>query len=67
MNPITKKNYDAILVMINRLIKYFIIVFFKKEYIAEQLRYIFLNKLIRNHELLKKIINDRDKLFTFNY
>ena len=67
MNSTTKKNYDAILIMIDRLIKYFIIVFFKKEYTVEQLKYIVLNKLIKNHELFKKIISDRDKLFTFNY
>ena len=31
INSITKKNYDAILIMIDRLIKYFHIVFFKKK------------------------------------
>ena len=67
MDSTTKESYDAILVMIDRLTKYSIIVLFKKEYTAEQLRYIVLNKLIRDHELFKKIISDRDKLFTFNY
>ena len=62
-----KKNYDAILIMINRLTKYFYIVPFKKEYIVKQLKYIALNKLIRYHELFKKIISDKNKLFIFNY
>ena len=67
MNPTTKKSYNAILVMIDRLIKYSIIVPFREEYIVEQLRYIVLNKLIRDHELPKGITSDRDKLFTSNY
>ena len=62
-----KKNYDAILIMIDRLIKYSHIVFLKKKYIAKQFEYIVLNKLIKYHELSKKIINDRNKLFISNY
>lgn len=67
MNSTTKESYDAILIMIDRLIKYSHIVPFKKEYTAEQLKYIVLNRLIRYHGLPKNIINDRDKLFTSNY
>ena len=67
MNSITKKNYDTILIMIDRLTKYSHIVFFRKKYIAEQFEYIVLNKLIKYHELSKKIINDKNKLFTFHY
>ena len=66
MNSITKKNYDAILIMIDRLTKYSHIVFFKKKYIAEQFEYIILNKIIKYPELSKKIINDKNKLFIFN-
>ena len=62
-----KKNYDAILIMIDRLTKYSHIVFFKKKYIAKQFEYIILNKLVKYHELLKKIINDKNKLFIFYY
>ena len=62
-----QKNYDAILIMIDRLTKYSHIVFFKKEYIEKQFKYIVLNKLIKYHELSKKIINDKNKLFIFNY
>ena len=67
MNPTTKESYDAILIMVDRLTKYSIIVPFKEEYTAEQLEYIVLNRLIRDHGLPKEIINDRDKLFTSNY
>ena len=31
------------------------------------MKYIVLDKLIKYHELSKKIINDKDKLFIFNY
>ena len=67
INSITKKNYDAILIMIDRLTKYSHIVFFKKKNIAKQFEYIVLNKLIKYYELSKKIINDKNKLFIFHY
>ena len=67
MDSTTKESYDAILVMVDRLTKYSHIVPFKEEYIVEQLEYIVLDRLIRYHELLKGIINDRNKLFISNY
>ena len=66
-NSTNEKTYDAIFVMIDRLIKYCHIIFFKKIYNVEQLKYVVLNKLIRYQKISKKFINDRDKLFTFNY
>ena len=36
MNLIIKKNYDAILIIINHLTEYSHIIFFKKKYIAKQ-------------------------------
>ena len=66
-NSTNEKAYDAIIVMIDRLTKYCHIVFFKKTYNVEQLKYIVMNKLIRYHEISREFINDRDKLFTFNY
>ena len=45
-NSMNEEAYDAILVMIDRLIKYCHIVFFKKTYNVEQLKYIVLNRLI---------------------
>ena len=66
-NSTNEKIYDAILVMIDRLIKYCHIIFFKETYNVEQLKYIVLNRLIRYQRILKGFINDKDKLFTFNY
>ena len=66
-NSTNEKAYDVILVMIDRLIKYCHIIFFKKTYNVEQLKYIVLNRLIRYQRISKGLINDKDKLFTFNY
>ena len=66
-NSTNEKTYNAILVIINHLIKYCHIIFFKKIYDVEQLKYIVLNRLIRYQKISKKFINDKNKLFTFNY
>ena len=66
-NLMNEETYDAIFVMIDRLIKYCHIIFFKKIYNVEQLKYIVLNRLIRYQKISKRFINDKDKLFTFNY
>ncbi len=66
-NLTIEDKYDSILVMINKLIKYSHIIACKEKFIAEQLRYIVLNRLIRYHDILKGLTNDRDKLFTSNY
>ena len=66
-NSTNEKTYDVILVMINRLIKYCHIVFFKETYNVEQLKYIVLNRLIRYQKISKELTNDKDKLFIFNY
>ena len=62
-----EKTYNAIFVMIDCLIKYCHIIFFKKIYNVEQLKYIVLNRLIRYQEISKELISDKDKLFTSNY
>jgi len=67
MNLATRNKYDSILIMIDKLIKYSHIIACKKKFIAKQLEYIVLNRLIRYHNILKGLINDRDKLFTSNY
>ena len=66
-NSTNEKTYDAILVMIDRLTKYCHIIFFKEIYNVEQLKYVVLNRLIRYQKISKGLINDKDKLFTFNY
>ena len=63
----TEKVNNSILIIVNKLIKYFTIILFCEVYTAEQLEFIILNWLIRDHKILKIIISDRDKLFTSNY
>jgi len=66
-NLVTRNKYDSILVMIDKLIKYSHIIACKEKFIAEQLKYIVLNRLIRYHNIFKGLTSDKDKLFTSNY
>jgi len=66
-NLAIKDKYDSILIMIDKFIKYLYIIACKEKFIVEQLEYIVLNQLIRYHNILKELINNRDKLFTSNY
>ncbi len=66
-NSIIEDKYNLILVIINKLIKYLYIIACKEKFTTKQLRYIVLNRLIRYHNILKELINDKDKLFTSNY
>ena len=67
INLIIEVKYNAILIIINRFIKYAKIILYKKEYTIDQLEYLILNRLIRHYNILKTIISDRDKLFILNY
>ncbi len=53
--------------MIDKLIKYSHIIACREKFIAKQLEYIVLNRLIRYHNILKELTSDKDKLFTSNY
>ena len=64
---ITLEVYDAIIVIVDRLMKYVIILPFKEKYNAEQLAFLLLDRLIRDYSILELITLDRDKLFTSNY
>ena len=66
-NPVTKIIYNSIMVIVDRFMKYLIVVPFKETYTAEQLGYLLLDRLVRDHRVLITIITDRDKLFTSNY
>ncbi len=66
-NLATRNKYNSILIIIDKLTKYSHIIACKEKFIAKQLKYIVLNRLIRYHNILKELINDRDKLFTSNY
>ncbi len=64
---IINNKYDLIIVIINKLTKYIIIILYKETYNASQLRFLLLDRLIKNYNIPKLIILDRDKLFTLNY
>lgn len=66
-DPVTNVRYNAILVIVDRFTKYALFIPFHKNYSAEQLGHIILDKLVRNYGIPKTIISDRDKLFTSNY
>ncbi len=53
--------------MINKFIKYLYIIACKEKFIAKQLKYIILNRLIQYHDIFKELTSNRDKLFTSNY
>jgi hypothetical protein len=58
--------YDSILVVINKLIKYAYFIFYKG-LTAKNLIYAFNRNVITNYDILKEIINNRDKLFTSKF
>ena len=66
-DPVTKEEYDTILVIVDRLTKLLHLIPFNKKYTAEQLGFIILDRLIRYHGIPEALISDRDKLFTSNY
>jgi len=59
--------FNSILTIVDRLTKYTMFISFKKTATASVLMYIILQELINNHELSKKFITDRDKLFTSKF
>ena len=66
-DPITKEEYDVILVLVDRLTKYLHLIPFKEKYTAEQLGFIILDRLIRYYRIPEALISNRDKLFTSYY
>ena len=64
---VIKTIYDFILIIVNRLIKYNYFLSYKKTSIAKDLIYTFFKTIIANHELLNKIISNRNKLFTSKF
>jgi hypothetical protein len=56
--------FDSILIVIDRFTKYGYFISYKESLLAEKLVYAFNKHIIGNYEISKKIINDRDKLFT---
>jgi len=66
-NLAIENKYNSILVIINKFIKYLYIIVYKKKFIAKQLKYIILNRLIQYYNIFKRLTSNRDKLFMFNY
>ncbi len=67
VNPVTNDKYDLIIIIVDKLTKYTIIILYKESYNASQLRFILLDRLIRDHGIPESITLDRDKLFILNY
>ena len=55
-----RNTFNSILIIINRLTKYFYIIPFKEMYIVKQLKYIVLNKLIKYYGFPKGILSNKD-------
>jgi hypothetical protein len=67
MELIIEVVFDSILVMTDRLTKYGYFISYKESLLAEELVYTFNKHIIGNHEISKKIISDKDKLFTSRF
>lgn len=66
-DPCTHEDYTAILVIVDRLTKYTIMVPCKEDISAPKLGFLLVDRLIRDHGIPKRIVSDRDKLFTSAY
>ncbi len=64
---VIKDVFNLIIIIINKLIKYAIMIPYKETYKVDQLGYILLDKLIRDYSIPKSIILDKDRLFTSYY
>jgi hypothetical protein len=65
--PMTKTSFDSILVVTDQLTKYNYFIPYKESSSAEDLAYMFNKHIIGNHGIPKKIISDRNKLFTLRF
>jgi hypothetical protein len=59
--------FDSILIVIDRFTKYGYFILYKESLLAEKLVYTFNKHIIGNYGISKKIINDRNKLFTSRF
>jgi transposase InsO family protein len=66
-DPMTKVQYDSVLVITDRLTKYAYFVNYLESSNAEDLAYTFLRIVFANHGMPAEIISDRDKLFTSKF
>ena len=59
----TRIDYDSILIVTDRLIKYCYFIAYQKASTTENLIYTFLKIIVFKHEISNEIISNRDKLF----
>ena len=59
--------YNNIFVIINRFTKFFYFIFYNENINAKQLAYTFLKHIVAIHNLLKKIIFDKEITFVFKF
>jgi hypothetical protein len=64
---ISNAQHDSILIITDRLTKFSYFLPYKKSNIAEELVYTFLRRIVANYGLPRKIILDRNKLFTSKF
>jgi hypothetical protein len=62
-DPITRIEYDFILVITDRLTKYIYIILYLEASITEDLVYTFLRVVVTNYSALEEMISDRNKFF----
>jgi hypothetical protein len=62
-DPITGIEYDSILVITDRLIKYIYIILYLEANTIENLAYMFLRVVVINYSALEEMISDKNKFF----
>jgi hypothetical protein len=60
------KYYNGIIVVVDRLTKYNYYLLYRKDFIAKQTAATLIDRVFRIYGFLRKIVTDRDKLFTSN-
>jgi len=66
-DPVTGGTFNSIIVIVDKLIKYAILIPYKEIYKAYQLGFVLLDRLIRDYSIPESIISDRDRLFISHY
>jgi len=62
-DPITGQNYNAILVIVDKLIKWGYFIAYTEEILAEDIARIYIKEVFIRYRVLSKIILDRDLRF----
>ena len=65
--PMTWRQYDSIMVVVDKLTKEAHFILVKTTYKTNSIAKIFMKDMLRLHELPKEIISDRDPKFTSNF